>query len=401
MRIEKRKIEDLIPAIYNPRKDLQPDDPEYAKIKRSIETFGYVDPIIVNERTGTIVGGHQRLKVLKDLGYDEVEVSVVDLSEENEKALNVALNKISGEWDFALLKDLLEELDASSIDVELTGFDIDEMENLMTQFQVEEEGEVDEDYFDIEEAIPDEPISKRGDIWKLGRHRLMCGDSTDINDVEKLMGGIKADLFLTDPPYNVNYEGKAKDKLKIKNDSMDEESFRQFLRDAFFAADTVMREGAVFYIWHADSEGYNFRGACIDVGWQVRQCLIWNKSSMVIGRQDYQWKHEPCLYGWKSGASHFWAGDRKQVTVLDFNKPQRNGEHPTMKPVSLFDYQIKNNTRKGDIVLDLFGGSGTTIIACEQNGRIGYSMELDEKYCDVIIKRWEEFTGKKAVLLER
>lgn len=317
------------------------------------------------------------------------------------KKLNVALNKISGEWDFALLKDLLEELDASSIDVELTGFDIDEMENLMTQFQVEEEGEVDEDDFDIEEAIPDEPISKRGDIWKLGRHRLMCGDSTDINDVEKLMGGIKADLFLTDPPYNVNYEGKAKDKLKIKNDSMDEESFRQFLRDAFFAADTVMREGAVFYIWHADSEGYNFRGACIDVGWQVRQCLIWNKSSMVIGRQDYQWKHEPCLYGWKSGASHFWAGDRKQVTVLDFNKPQRNGEHPTMKPVSLFDYQIKNNTRKGDIVLDLFGGSGTTIIACEQNGRIGYSMELDEKYCDVIIKRWEEFTGKKAVLLER
>lgn len=401
MRIEKRKIEDLIPAIYNPRKDLQPDDPEYAKIKRSIETFGYVDPIIVNERTGTIVGGHQRLKVLKDLGYDEVDVSVVDLSEENEKALNVALNKISGEWDFALLKDLLEELDASSIDVELTGFDIDEMENLMTQFQVEEEREVDEDDFDIEEAIPGEPISKRGDIWKLGRHRLMCGDSTDINDVEKLMGGIKADLFLTDPPYNVNYEGKAKDKLKIKNDSMDEESFRQFLRDAFFAADTVMREGAVFYIWHADSEGYNFRGACIDVGWQVRQCLIWNKSSMVIGRQDYQWKHEPCLYGWKSGASHFWAGDRKQVTVLDFNKPQRNGEHPTMKPVSLFDYQIKNNTRKGDIVLDLFGGSGTTIIACEQNGRIGYSMELDEKYCDVIIKRWEEFTGKKAVLLER
>lgn len=401
MRIEKRNIEELIPANYNPRKDLQPNDTEYIKIKRSIETFGYVDPIIVNERTGVIVGGHQRLKVLKDLGYDEVDVSVVDLSEENEKALNVALNKISGEWDFALLKDLLEELDASSIDVELTGFDIDEMENLMTQFQVEEEGEVDEDDFDIEEAIPDEPISKRGDIWKLGRHRLMCGDSTDINDVEKLMGGIKADLFLTDPPYNVNYEGKAKDKLKIKNDSMDEESFRQFLRDAFFAADTVMREGAVFYIWHADSEGYNFRGACIDVGWQVRQCLIWNKSSMVIGRQDYQWKHEPCLYGWKSGASHFWAGDRKQVTVLDFNKPQRNGEHPTMKPVSLFDYQIKNNTRKGDIVLDLFGGSGTTIIACEQNGRIGYSMELDEKYCDVIIKRWEEFTGKKAVLLER
>lgn len=204
-------------------------------------------------------------------------------------------------------------------------------------------------------------------------------------------------MLLTDPPYNVAYEGKTEDALTIQNDNMDDESFRQFLTNAFFAADSVMKKGAVFYIWHADSEGYNFRGACRDVGWTVRECLIWNKNQMVLGRQDYHWKHEPCLYGWKDGASHLWASDRKQTTVLDFDKPQRNGVHPTMKPIALFDYQIKNNTKGNDIVLDLFGGSGTTIMACEQNGRRGYSMELDPRYVDVIIKRWEDFTGEKAV----
>ena len=227
----------------------------------------------------------------------------------------------------------------------------------------------------------------------------MCGDSTSVTDVEKLMNGNKADMLLTDPPYNVDYEGKTKDKLKIKNDSMDNDSFRQFLRDAFTSADMVMKEGAVFYIWHADSEGYNFRGACFDVGWKVRQCIIWNKNCMVMGRQDYQWKHEPCLYGWKDGASHLWASDRKQTTVIDMPKPAKSDLHPTMKPVALFDYQIKNNTKGGDIVLDLFGGSGTTIMACEQNNRIAYSMEFDPHYVDVIIARWEQFTGQKAVLV--
>ena len=202
------------------------------------------------------------------------------------------------------------------------------------------------------------------------------------------MDGAKADLYITDPPYNVDYQGKTKDALKIQNDKMDNDSFRQFLRDAFFAADNVLRGGAVFYIWHADSEGYNFRGACFDIGWKVRECLIWNKNSMVMGRQDYQWKHEPCLYGWKDGASHLWASDRKQTTVLNFDRPNRNGEHPTMKPVGLFAYQISNNTHEGDHVLDSFGGSGTTIIACEQLGRTGYAMELDPHYCDVIIQRY-------------
>jgi site-specific DNA-methyltransferase (adenine-specific) len=207
-------------------------------------------------------------------------------------------------------------------------------------------------------------------------------------------------MWLTDPPYNVAYEGKTKEALTIKNDSMSNDSFRQFLRDAYVAADVVMKQGAVFYIWHADSEGFNFRGAAVDAGWKVRQCLIWKKSTIVMGRQDYHWKHEPCLYGWKEGAGHLWATDRKQSTILEFDKPSRNGEHPTMKPVALFEYQMLNNTKGGDIVLDSFGGSGTTMIAAEKNGRVGYLMEFDPKYCDVIVKRWENFTGKKAVLAE-
>ena len=213
------------------------------------------------------------------------------------------------------------------------------------------------------------------------------------------MDGAQADLLITDPPYNVDYTGKTKDALKIQNDQMDNDSFRQFLRDAFSNADMVMRPGAAFYIWHADSEGYNFRGACFDIGWKVRECLIWNKNSMVLGRQDYNWKHEPCLYGWKEGAGHLWASDRKQTTVLDFNRPSRSELHPTMKPLELFTYQINNNTHKGDSVLDIFGGSGTTLIACEGIKRKCYTCELDPKYIDVIIGRWEKLTGKKARLL--
>lgn len=211
---------------------------------------------------------------------------------------------------------------------------------------------------------------------------------------------MEADLWLTDPPYNVNYEGKTEDALKIENDSMGDADFRQFLVGAYKAADGVMRPGAVFYIWHADSEGANFRGAAKDVGWRVRECLIWNKNSMVLGRQDYQWKHEPCLYGWKEGAAHSWYSDRKQTTVLEFDRPVRNGEHPTMKPLALFAYQMQNSTKEGDVVLDSFGGSGTTLIVAEQTGRKARVMELDPHYCDVIIARWEKATGKEAVLCE-
>lgn len=226
----------------------------------------------------------------------------------------------------------------------------------------------------------------------------MCGDSTSIDALEKLCNNQLVDMWLTDPPYNVAYEGKTKDALTIKNDSMGDDDFRQFLRDCYVAADAVMKPGAAFYIWHADSEGYNFRGAARDANWKVRQCLIWKKSTLVMGRQDYHWKHEPCLYGWKDGAGHLWASDRKQTTILEFDKPSRNGEHPTMKPVDLFEYCLMNNTKGGDIVLDSFGGSGTTMIACERSGRTGYLMELDPKYCDVIINRWQTLTGKDAVL---
>lgn len=247
--------------------------------------------------------------------------------------------------------------------------------------------------------IKDNPVSKQGEVYKLGNHYLMCGDSTNINDVNKLMNGVKADMVVTDPPYNVNYTGKTKDNLKIENDNLDDEAFLLFLFDAFSCMNEVLKDGGVFYIWHADSEGYAFRKACIDIGWKVRECLIWNKNAMVLGRQDYHWKHEPCLYGWKDGESHYWGNDRKQTTVLDFDKPTKNDLHPTMKPVTLFAYQIKNSSKKEDIVLDLFAGSGTTIIACEQSNRKAYCMEYDPRYVDVIIERWEKFTNKKAELI--
>ena len=311
-----------------------------------------------------------------------------DLTEEQIKAYRLADNKVSelAEWDFVLLGEELNDI--LNIDMCEFGFELN--------FD-EEEKEVVEDEFEAE--LPEEPKAKLGDIYQLGNHRLMCGDSTNIDDVKRLMDNELADILITDPPYNVDYTGGTKEALKIVNDKMDNDNFRCFLVDAFSNANEVMKAGAVFYIWHADSEGYNFRGACFDVGWNVRQCLIWNKNAFVMGRQDYHWKHEPCLYGWKDGASHLWASDRKQTTVIDFDRPIRNDVHPTMKPIPLFDYQIKNNTKQGDKVLDLFGGSGTTIMACEQNGRVGYVMEYDPKYVDVIINRWENFTGKVAIKL--
>lgn len=368
----------------NPRKN----DEAVGPVAESIKEFGFKSPIIV-DKNNVIVAGHTRYKAAKRLKLKEVPCIVADdLTEEQIKAFRLADNKVGeiAEWDFDLLN---MELESISFDMSSFGF------NILN----EEEKEIEEDDYDLEEKLKniEEPKSKYGDIYQLGKHRLMCGDSTKIEDVEKLMNGNKVDLLITDPPYNVNYEGG--NGLKIKNDNMDNDNFRKFLTDAFSTADSVMKEGAVFYIWHADSEGYNFRGACFDNNWKVRQCLIWNKNSMVMGRQDYHWKHEPCLYGWKDGASHLWASDRKQTTILDFDKPTKNAEHPTMKPVKLFDYQIKNNTKKDDIVLDLFGGSGTTLIACEQNGRISYNMELDPKYVDVIIDRWETLTGEKAILL--
>ena len=390
MKIEQRKVESLIPYVNNSRKH---SDEQVAQIAASIKEFGWTNPILVDGENG-IIAGHGRLMAARKLSMEEVPViELAHLSDNQRKALIIADNKLAlnADWDNDILALELSDLSAADYDLDILGFDNDEVGKLL---KTETEGLTDED--EVPEAP--EPITKLGDVWLLGNHRLMCGDSTQIDQIEKLCNGRQVDMWLTDPPYNVAYEGGTKEKLTIQNDSMSNDSFRQFLRDSYVAADVVMKAGAVFYIWHADLEGYNFRGAATDAGWKVRQCLIWKKSSLVMGRQDYHWRHEPCLYGWKEGAGHLWSADRKQSTILEFDKPSRNGEHPTMKPVALFEYQMLNNTKGGDIVLDSFGGSGTTIIAAEKNGRVGYLMEFDPKYCDVIVKRWENFTGKKATL---
>jgi DNA modification methylase len=311
------------------------------------------------------------------------------------KAYIIADNKLAENagWDAAMLALDLGDLQDQGFDLGLTGFNDSELKSLLATPGTT--GLTDEDAVP---SVPVEPVTKRGHVWRCGKHRVMCGDSTNVSDIQSLTEGHPVDMWLTDPPYNVGYEGKTKDALKIQNDSMGDDDFRQFLRAACVSADAVMKAGAVFYIWHADLEGYNFRGACQDAGWKVRQCLIWKKQTLVMGRQDYHWKHEPCLYGWKEGAGHLWAADRKQTTILEFDRPSRSGDHPTMKPVALFEYQMLNNTKGGDIILDSFGGSGTTMIAAEKNGRYARLMELEPKYCDVIVKRWQEFTGQQATL---
>ena len=382
------EVSALIPYINNAKKH---SDEQVDKIAASIREFGFLNPVLIDKNLN-IIAGHGRVMAAKKLGLQTVPCAFIEgLSEAQRKAYILADNRLGelAEWDMELVNLELEGLDELGFDTDLTGFDFNPEPE-------EPEQEI------IEDEVPEEVETrcKPGDLWKLGEHRLICGDSTDINVVEKLMGDQKADMLLTDPPYNVDYEGKTKDALKIKNDKMDNDTFRQFLRDAFNCANSVMRGGAVFYIWHADSEGYNFRGACADNDWKVRECLIWHKNTMVLGRQDYQWKHEPCLYGWKDGASHLWASDRKQTTILNFDKPARSELHPTMKPVGLFAYQISNNTHEGDNVLDLFCGSGTTLVACEQLKRRCFAVELDPKYADVIIQRWENLTGQTAELIQ-
>ena len=445
LNIQKWSLQDLRPAEYNPRKALSPEDAEYQKIKRSIETFGYVDPIIIN-KDGTIIGGHQRCQVLSDLGYTEVDVVVVDLNKNDEKALNVALNKITGEWDELKLKDLLVELDLGDYDISVTGFDNQDLEELieLTDF----EPDVTEDNFDSEKAYAEsvsdsEPLVKQGEVWQLGRHRLMCGDSTEISDVKKLMGGEMMDLIITDPPYNVNYEEKAADlnKLRtnkngsmgIENDIMESDEFYLFLLQSYNNMKEFMRDGAAIYVFHSDKQGLAFRKAFLDSGLKLSQILIWEKNNFVLGRNDYQWRHEPVLYGWKEGAKHYFIDDRTQDTVIleddvDFEsmkkpeliqyirdlthrysdqttvlfekRPMDSSLHPTMKPLALIAKFMKNSSKKGWNVGDFFGGSGSTLMAAEQLGRNAYVMEYDEHYASVIIKRWEDYTGQKAERIE-
>ncbi|EHS2074225.1 ParB N-terminal domain-containing protein [Enterococcus faecalis] len=385
MDIKVQKTEDLIPYEKNPRHN----EDAITAVAKSIEKFGFKVPIVV-DASNVIVNGHTRLKAAKYLGLKEVPTIIADdLTPEQIKAFRLADNKVGeiATWDEELLNAELDELADLDFDMTEFGFDLPDIEG--------EEVEVIEDEF--EEELPAEPISKLGDIYQLGRHRLMCGDSTNSLEVEKLMGNKKADLLITDPPYNVAYEGKGKEALTIKNDSKETNEFHSFLYEAFSAAINNMKLGSSFYVWYASSEVVNFHTDLEEAGFLVKQELIWNKNSMVLSRQDYHWKHEPCLYGWASGGSHSWYSDRKQTTILNFDRPTVNKEHPTMKPVALFDYQIKNSSKQGDCILDLFGGSGTTLIACEQNEREAYLMELDPRYVDVIIARWEAFTGEVAV----
>lgn len=405
LKIEYLPVEQLTPYDKNTRKHQKLD---IDNIARSIEKYGMNDAIGIWGDKNIIVEGHGRLMACKKLGIKTVPVVRLDhLSDEQRREYAIAHNATAelSMWESINLQSESDELDLSEFDFNFP-------------LIAEEEPEAEEDDFDVDAATPEKPKAKYGQVYQLGRHRVMCGDSTSVSDVQKLTGGAQVDMLLTDPPYNVDYEGTAG---KIKNDNMEDAEFRAFLRSAFGCAKDVMKPGAAFHIWHADSEGYNFRGACIDVGLRIRQCLIWVKNSLVLGRQDFQWKHEPCLYGenpldhplvekyededhqpclygWKDG-THYWFKNRKQTTILEFDKPKKSAEHPTMKPVKMFDYEMKCNTKPGEIVLDLFGGSGTTVIAAEQNGRKAFVMEFDPKFVDVIIDRWEALTGEKAVLL--
>jgi DNA modification methylase len=402
MNIQNLNIKDINPYEKNPRNNKNAID----KVAASIKEFGFKQPIVV-DKDMTIIVGHTRYKAAEKLGLAEVPVLIAnDLSDEQVKAYRLADNKTGefAEWDIDLLAGELKGLKEFNFDMKPFGF-----ENTQE--------EIIEDNFDVDKALEDikEPIAKRGDIWQLGNHRLMCGDSTVINDVEKLMNGKLADMFITDPPYNVAYVGKTKDALTIQNDKMNNDAFRIFLTDAFTSGFKFVKQGASAYIFHADLEGYNFRGAFCDAGFKLAQTCVWVKNSMVMGRQDYQWQHEPILcgekdeiedtewepviYGWNPTQRHFWHSNRKQKTVWYFDKPNKSKEHPTMKPIKLIAYPILNSSMLNNIILDLFGGSGSTLIACEQSDRTCYMMELDEKYVDVIVKRWEEFTGKKAELI--
>lgn len=338
-----------------------------------------------------VLGGNMRLSALKALKAKDAPCIVFPEDTPIDKLKEVVIkdNGSFGEWDFDQLAN--EWGDLPLTDWGVPAWETDKSDALSSEDAVDD---------DFNESEVQESVCNMGDIWLLGEHRLMCGDSTNPEDISKLMDGELADLWLTDPPYNVSYEGGTKEKLTILNDNKGDDEFREFLIASYAAANANMKGGAAFYIWHADSEGYNFRAACREVGWKVRECLIWQKNTMVMGRQDYQWKHEPCLYGWKDGASHNWYSDRKQTTLLVFDRPTRNSEHPTMKPIPLIAYLMCNSTKPGDLVLDYFGGSGTTMIAAEQMGRRARLMELDPHYCDVIIARWEKLTGKEAVRVE-
>ena len=370
----------LKPAEYNPRKKLKKGDKEYKKIQDSIEEFGFADPLVVNSDM-TIIGGHQRLTVAMDLGYTEVPCAVVDIDKVREKALNIALNKITGSWDDDLLAMLLGDIGNSNFDLGKTGFDPPEIGQLFNKVH---DKQVKEDNFDIDAELKQPVFSKLGDMWLIGKHRVICGDSTGEEIYTRLMDGQKANLVLTDPPYGVDVEETAG---QIQNDNLPDAEFYDFLLSAFRCMQANLADDGSIYVWHADTKGLIFRKAYEEAGFYLSGCCIWKKNALVLGRSPYQWIHEPCLFGWKKGGKHQWYADRKQVTVWEYDKPKSSPDHPTTKPVTLMAYPIKNSTMTNGIVLDPFLGSGSTLIACMETDRICRGIELDPKFVDCIVKR--------------
>lgn len=378
----------LKPAEYNPRKKLKPGDKEYKKIKASIEEFGFADPLVVNSDM-TIIGGHQRLTVAVDLGYTEVPCAVVDVDKDREKALNIALNKITGQWDDQLLADLLRDLDTAHFNTDLTGFDRAEIENLFSNIY---DKKVKEDDFDVDAELKQPVFSKLGDLWLLGKHSVICGDSTGEEVYTRLMDGQRANIVLTDPPYGVDVEETAG---KIQNDNLPDAEFYDFLLSAFRCMYGNLADDGSIYVWHADTKGLIFRKAYEDAGFYLSGCCIWKKNALVLGRSPYQWIHEPCLYGWKKAGKHQWYSDRKQTTVWEYDKPKSSPLHPTTKPVTLMAYPLKNSSMTNGIILDPFLGSGSTLIACCETDRVCRGIELDPKFVDCIVKRYIEWAGGK------
>ena len=430
--IENLKAADLIPYAMNSRTH---SAAQISQIAASIKEFGFTNPVLIDSKNG-IIAGHGRVLAAQKLKIEEVPcLRLGHLSDSQKRAYVIADNKLATNagWDEETLKAEMNRLVEDGFDVSLTGFDEGEIDELSGIIETEVEGLTDQD--DVDEA-PEAPTCKPGDIWILGQHRIMCGDSTSCTAIKKLMKGELADACWTDPPYNVDYEGTAG---KIKNDNMEDETFYNFLHDAVLATANNMKDGGSIYVAHADTEGYNFRKAFIQANFKLSGCLIWVKPSLVLGRSDYQWRHEPILYGWKKGEAHFWKGGRKNTTVIEatddcpvivesdekitfrigeriyaiegigmtieghessiirMDKPKKSEMHPTMKPVQLINDMIKNSSKPGDTILDPFGGSGSTLIACEKSGRAARIMELDEKFCDVIINRWQQYTGLDAI----
>lgn len=377
-------VSELIPYVRNARTH---SEAQVAQIAASIREFGFLSPILVAE-DNTILAGHGRLAAAQKLGLKKVPcVKENHLTETQKRAYIIADNKLSlnAGWDSELLAVELSELEGADFNLDLLGFDEAELSSIF-----DADKDVSDDDFDVEKELEEPCFSKTGDIWTLGRHRIICGDATKLETYKTLLENTKVNLVVTDPPYNVNYEGAAG---KIKNDNMENDKFYQFLFNSFVNMEQAMADDASIYVFHADTEGLNFRKAFQDAGFYLSGCCIWKKPSLVLGRSPYQWQHEPCLYGWKKKGKHKWYAGRKETSVWEFEKSKKNADHPTMKPIALLAYPIKNSSMTNSLVLDPFAGSGSTLIACEQTGRVCYAIELDEKYCDVIVKRYIEQVG--------